>query len=420
MRSPLPRRLNLPVFPWDTLRDARNTANQHPDGIVDLSIGTPVDCTPELVQEALRDASDASGYPTATGSEEFRVAVEAWCKARGIWCFQCESTRVIPTVGSKEMVAWLPFMLGLGAGDRILIPRCAYPTYEIGARLAGAEAVAVATDPATWPDASLVWINSPGNPDGTVLSTKELRAIVAWAREHDAIVASDECYASLVWDHDLIDTGGCPSLLSYDVCNGDYRNLVLLYSLSKQSNMAGYRAGFMLGDRKVVDAVTEVRKHTGMVQSTPALAAMSAALRNSVDAFEWPGQGVSEPVPQFQCDKGHSSRIHGVSHVVEQRAIYARRRENLLNAFESIGLVNHAESRAGLYLWLSDDKSDATDWELIDGLSQLGILAAPGSFYGSDHNNFIRVSLSATDERINAACDRMSEVGSSFLKQLSR
>lgn len=420
MRSLLPRRLDLPVFPWDTLLEAKSVAQQHSDGIVDLSIGTPVDQTPELVQEALKDASDAPGYPTATGSEEFRIAVEAWCEARGIWCFPSEQSRVIPTVGSKEMVAWLPFMLGLRAGDRILIPRCAYPTYEIGARLVGAEAVPVDPDPETWPEASLVWLNSPGNPNGAVLSTRQLRAMVAWARKHDAIVASDECYAALVWDDDLIATGGCPSLLSYDVCDGDYRNLLVLYSMSKQSNMAGYRAGFMLGDRRVVDAVTEVRKHTGMVQSTPALAAMSAALRNSVDAFEWPGQGVNAPIPQFSCEEGHSSRIHGVSHVVEQRALYALRREKLFAAFESIGLVNHPESRAGLYLWLSHDESEATDWELVEALSQIGILVAPGSFYGAEHHRFVRVSLSATDERINAACDRMFEVGSSFLKQLSR
>ncbi|MDO5719473.1 MAG: aminotransferase class I/II-fold pyridoxal phosphate-dependent enzyme [Actinomycetaceae bacterium] len=420
MRSPLPRSLNLPVFPWDTLLKAKNVANQHPDGIVDLSIGTPVDATPEVVQEALKEASDAPGYPTALGSEEFQIAVEAWCQARGMGYFDPDRVRVMPTVGSKEMVAWLPFMLGMGAEDRILIPRCAYPTYEIGARLIGAEVIPVDHDPSSWPDASLVWLNSPANPDGSVLSMSQLRAVVEWAREHNAVVASDECYAALVWDRDLIDAGGCPSLLSYDVCDGDYRNLLVLYSVSKQSNMAGYRAGLMLGDRHLIDAVLEVRKHTGMIQCTPTLAAMSAALRNSVGAFEWPGEGVTTPIPQFECDRGHSNRIHGVSHVVEQRALYAARREKLLQAFEAIGLVNHPESRAGLYLWLSDTDSKASDWELVDALSKLGILVAPGSFYGPDHNRFIRVSLSATDERVNSACERMYEVDSSFLKQLSR
>ncbi|MDO5729271.1 MAG: aminotransferase class I/II-fold pyridoxal phosphate-dependent enzyme [Actinomycetaceae bacterium] len=418
MPIPFPRDIEFPAFPWDTIEDAKAIAQQHPDGIVDMSIGTPVDETPEVVQQALRESSTAAGYPSIIGSEEFSAAVEAWAEARGAINLFEKGVQAIPTIGSKEMIAWLAFMLGLNSDDRILIPECAYPTYEIGARIVGAETIPVGDDPEEWPDASMVWINSPGNPNGRVLSVDQLRKIVAWARERGAIVASDECYAALVWDPELIETGGVPSILSIDVCDGDCSNLLLLYSLSKQSNMAGYRVGFLMGDKKLVDSIAELRRHLGMMASTPALSAMCAGLRNAVDAFEWPGDGITSAPPTWEeCPYDHGTLVHGVSHVVEQRARYNARRQQLIEAFDKVGLVNHPDCRAGLYLWLRDERHGASGRELLTALAKLGIFVAPGEFYGKGNEDYIRVSLSATDERVQAACDRLSEVGDSFRAQ---
>lgn len=410
MFEPLPRGVNLPTFPWDTLADAKRVASQHPDGIVDLSIGTPVDPTPELIQEALIANADAPGYPPVVGTDEVVEAVAEWARSRNISVLDGASAgaaspagaKAIPTIGSKEMVAWLPLMLGVRPGDRVLFPECAYPTYDIGARLAGAEPVAVGDDPASWPDAAMVWLNSPGNPNGHVLDVEQLRAIVAWARERNAVVASDECYAALNWDPALIESGGVPSLLSDGVCDGDPSNLLVLYSLSKQSNMAGYRAGIMLGDESLMDAAIAVRKHAGMMVSTPVMAAMVAALRDSVSAFENPAEGVAGELTGRP------------SHVSIQRSLYAKRRAKLLKAFASIGLVNDPKSRAGLYLWLRDENNETDALEMVGRLAELGILVAPGNFYGPGNEKFIRVSLSGHDERIDAAVERMSGMGFLF------
>lgn len=410
MSEPLPRGVNLPTFPWDTLAEAKKVASQHPDGIVDLSIGTPVDPTPAVIKEALIEHADAPGYPVVVGTDDVVEAIAEWARSRNISVLDGGKSgtaspagaKAIPTIGSKEMVAWLPLMLGVRPGDRVLFPKCAYPTYDIGARLAGAEPVAVGDDPAEWPDAAMVWLNSPGNPNGHVLGVDELRAIVAWAREHNAVVAADECYASLNWDPALIESGGVPSLLSDEVCDGDPSNLLVLYSLSKQSNMAGYRAGIIFGDEKLMDAAIAVRKHAGMMVSTPVMAAMVAALRDSVSAFENPAEGVAGEL----ADRP--------SHVSIQRSLYAKRRAKLLKAFASIGLVNDPESRAGLYLWLRDENNETDALEMVARLAELGILVAPGNFYGPGNEKFIRVSLSGHDERIDSAVERMLEAGFLF------
>lgn len=449
MFEPLPRGVNLPTFPWDTLADAKRVASQHPDGIVDLSIGTPVDPTPELIQDALIANADAPGYPPVVGTNEVVEAVAEWARSRNISVLDGASAgaaspagaKAIPTIGSKEKVAWLPLMLGVRPGDRVLFPECAYPTYDIGARLAGAEPVAVGDDPASWPDAAMVWLNSPGNPNGHVLDVEQLRAIVAWARERNAVVASDECYAALNWDPALIESGGVPSLLSDDVCDGDPSNLLVLYSLSKQSNMAGYRAGIMLGDESLMDAAIAVRKHAGMMVSTPVMAAMVAALRDSVSAFENPAEGVAGDLAGYaggvagvnSAGRGSTAGAEDVdtgqtvqqastksdteqrpSHVSIQRSLYAKRRAKLLKAFASIGLVNDPKSRAGLYLWLRDENNETDALEMVRRLAELGILVAPGNFYGPGNEKFIRVSLSGHDERIDGAVERMSGVGFLF------
>lgn len=359
----------LPAFPWDTLTSPADTARAHPYGVVDLSVGTPVDPTPVTVQQALAAAADAPGYPLTYGTAALREAVSAWfARRRGVP--SVDPAGVLPTIGSKEMVAWLPTLLGVGAGDVVVHPEAAYPTYDVGARLAGATPVPsdglTALGPAP---VRLVWLNSPSNPTGRVLPAAHLRKVVDWARERGAVVASDECYAELGWD----DADPPVSLLHPDVCGSSHDNLLVLYSLSKQSNLAGYRAAFAAGDPSLVRELLEVRKHAGMIVPAPVQAAMVAALGDD-------------------------------AHVAEQKERYRARRETLLAAFTAAGFrVDH--SQAGLYLWVTRDEDC---WDTVSWLAGLGILVAPGSFYGAAGSRHVRVALTATDERVAAAAARLA------------
>ena len=379
MNLHLPRPLDLPEFPWDQLAPAKERAAAHPGGICDLSVGTPVDDTPAFIREALADASNAHGYPTVIGTTEVREAIVAWGKRRGM--VDVGMNGVIPTIGSKEAVAWIPFLLGVRPGDTVLVPEVAYPTYDIGARLAGATPVAVdPTDPSSWPDAALVYLNSPGNPDGHVMSKDELRAVVAWARAHGAVVVSDECYAALPWSEPYV-SEGVPSLLDTEVCEGDASGLLVLYSLSKQSNLAGYRGALIYGDPALVAPIVSVRKHSGLMVPTPVQHAMAVALNDT-------------------------------EHVERQRSVYAVRRALLLEALTDAGLDVDPDTAAGLYLWVSDPANPTDSWALVNRLAELGILVAPGDFYGTAAHGRVRVALTATDERIQAAASRIREAWS--------
>ncbi|ALO95966.1 MULTISPECIES: bifunctional succinyldiaminopimelate transaminase/glutamate-prephenate aminotransferase [Streptomyces] len=357
----------LPTFPWDKLEPYKKTAAAHPDGIVDLSVGTPVDPVPELVQKALIDAADSPGYPTVWGTPALRDAITGWLErrlgARGV-----THRHVLPVVGSKELVAWLPTQLGLGPGDRVAYPRLAYPTYEVGARLARAE-YEVYDDPRDLDPAGLklLWLNSPSNPTGKVLSRQELTDIVAWARAHDVLVFSDECYLELGWEADPV------SVLHPDVNGGSYDGIVAVHSLSKRSNLAGYRAAFAAGDPAVLGPLLEIRKHGGMMTSAPTQAAVVAALGDD-------------------------------AHVHEQRERYAARREALRAALLADGFrIEHSE--ASLYLWATRDESC---WTTVAHLADRGILVAPGDFYGEAGKNHVRVAFTATDERVRAAVARLT------------
>ena len=358
----------LPDYPWDQLAPYTERARRHPDGVVDLSIGSPVDPTPDVIRRALAEATDAHAYPTTVGTPEIRQAIVDWfARRRGV---TLDVSGVLPTIGSKEMVAWLPFMLGMGAGDVVVQPSVAYPTYAIGAGLAGADVIS-SDDPDEWPhNTRLVWLNSPSNPDGRVLDVGALRRAVTRARELGAVIASDECYAELGWGRWA--GSPTPSILDPRVVGDELRDVVALYSLSKQSNLAGYRAGVVAGCPRIIARLVSVRKHAGLMVPAPLQHAMSAAFGDD-------------------------------AHVAVQRERYRSRRERLLPALESYGLrIDHSE--AGLYLWASADR-DA--WETIGELAGLGILAGPGPFYGENSPQHVRLSLTASDERIDAAVARL-------------
>ncbi|ARJ05707.1 succinyldiaminopimelate transaminase [Cnuibacter physcomitrellae] len=360
----------LPDYPWDAMAPFAARAAAHPDGLVDLSIGSPVDPTPDVVRRALSEATDAHGYPATAGTPALRRAIVDWyARRRGVTGL--DDAEVLPTIGSKEFVAWLPFMLGLGQGDVVVHPRAAYPTYAMGAVIAGAESFA-SDDPAEWPEATrLVWLNSPGNPDGSVLEVEQLVAAVARARELGAVVVGDECYAELGWEGRWADEP-VPSVLDPRVTGGDLTGILAAYSLSKQSNLAGYRAAFAAGDPALIARLLTVRKQAGMMPPAPVQHAMTVALGDD-------------------------------AHVAEQKERYRARRAVLAPALERAGL-RIDRSEAGLYLWATEG---VDCWDTVSWLADLGVLAGPGAFYGDHFPQHVRFSLTATDERIRAAADRL-------------
>lgn len=361
----------LPDYPWDRMAPYAERARAHPHGIVDLSIGSPVDPTPELIRTALAAATDAHAYPTTAGTPALREAIVAWyARRRGVPGLT--AANVLPTIGSKELVALLPLLAGIRAGDVVVHPRAAYPSYAVGAAIADATAFA-SDDPAEWPDGTkLVWLNSPGNPDGRVLDVEFLAAAVARGRELGALVVNDECYAELGWEGRWA-SEAVPSILDPRVVGDDLTGVLSVYSLSKQSNLAGYRAAFLAGDPAVVDELLTRRKHAGLMLPAPLQTAMVAALGDD-------------------------------THVAEQKERYRARRAVLKPALEAAGFrIDNSE--AGLYLWASEG---ADAWASIDRLADLGILAGPGEFYGEFFPGHVRFSITATDERIAQAAERLA------------
>jgi succinyldiaminopimelate transaminase len=360
----------LPDFPWTKLDAARSQAASHPGGIVDLSVGTPVDSTPTTVQEALRLAADSPGYPLTAGSPLLRAAMVRWLR-RSTGAEQVADEHVLPVVGSKELIASLALHLGLGPGDTVLVPRLAYPTYEVGARLAGC--TVAYGDPVDGdldegaPAPALVWLNSPSNPTGRVLEVDHLRAVVAWARDRGALVVSDECYLHCAWEALPV------SVLDPAVCEGSYEGVLAVHSLSKRSNAAGYRCAMIAGDSGVVAELLAVRKNLGLQMPGPQQHAMAAALDDDASA-------------------------------TEQHAVYARRRATLRTALEAAGL-RVERSEGSLYLWATRDEPG---WDTVAWMAQRGVLVAPGDFYGDAGVRFVRVAFTATDERIEAAARRLT------------
>lgn len=359
--------LALPDFPWDALAPYGDRAREHPGGIIDLSVGSPVDPTPAVIRDALAAATDAHAYPQTAGTPALREAIVEWyARRRGV--DDLSVANVLPTIGSKELVALLPQLFGLGSGDVVVHPTVAYPTYAIGAAMVGATALA-SDDPAEWPENTrLVWLNSPGNPDGRLLDTEHLKAAVTRARELGAIVVNDECYAEFTWEGDT----PAPSILDPRVIAGQRNSVLSVYSLSKQSNLAGYRAGFVAGCSDLIGELLAVRKHAGLIPPAPVQAAMIAALGDD-------------------------------AHVAAQRELYRARRAILAPALHSAGYrIDH--STAGLYLWATNGQ-DA--WASVAEFAELGILVVPGSFYGQQSTEHVRIALTATDGDVAAAASRL-------------
>ena len=365
MNQPVSTR--LPDFPWDKLTAYAATARAHPDGIVDLSVGTPIDPTPAVVQAALRAAADSPGYPTTIGLPETRQAAIDWLTRRfGVTGLGLDG--VLPVIGSKELIASLAVHLGIGPGDLVGHPALAYPTYEVGAALAGARAMATDSLTSFGPETpKLLWLNSPSNPTGRVLPLDHLRKVVDWCRERGTVLVSDECYLECAWEVQPL------SVLHPDVCGGSHEGILSVHSLSKRSNLAGYRCAFVAGDPALVGELLAVRKNLGLQMPGPQQRAMIAALQDD-------------------------------AHVVDQHATYAARRATLREALHKSGFtIDHSE--ASLYLWASRNEPA---WTTVAALAELGILVAPGDFYGPQGSRHVRVAFTATDERVDAAVTRLT------------
>jgi succinyldiaminopimelate transaminase len=271
-------------------------------------------------------------------------------------------------IGSKELIGSLAVHLGIGAGDLVAYPALAYPTYEVGAALAGARTLATDSLTSFGPEVpKLLWINSPSNPTGRVLPVDHLKKVVDWCRQRGTILVSDECYLECAWETKPV------SVLHPDVCGGSYDGILAVHSLSKRSNLAGYRCAFVAGDTALVTELLAVRKNLGLQMPAPQQFAMEAALDDDL-------------------------------HVTEQHARYAARRTKLKTAFEAAGFrIDHSE--ASLYLWATREEDC---WASVGWLADRGILVAPGSFYGAAGHQHVRIAFTATDQRIDAACGRLA------------
>ncbi|KAB5608187.1 succinyldiaminopimelate transaminase [Bifidobacterium jacchi] len=390
-------------YDWSRIADYKKVARQAAGGMIDLSVGSPVDPVPDSVRDALAAASDAPnahGYPVTVGTGDLRDAIHEWfLRLRGV-DLKAVNAGVVPTVGSKEAVALMASLLRLGPGDVVVQPQVSYPTYEIGTQLAGARVLKVAdvADVDSWrhvPGVKAVWVNSPCNPSGEVLSADWLAGIVAAARSIGAVVLSDECYALMDWRGSIganatsvnaasvnaavnaADGSGSFTLsaaacaLNPQVCEGSADGVLVLYSLSKQSNMAGYRTALIAGDHRLVSEMAAYRKQIGQIIAGPVQAAMAAGLRD-------------------------------VAAVHVQRERYRARLESLVAGLSAAGYEARMPQGA-LYVWVRARSGDC--WSDMADLARIGIIASPGEFYGD--SAYLRFSSTASDADIADAVARL-------------
>lgn len=359
-----------PPYPYDRLDRFAPIADAHPGGVVDLSVGTPCDPPPEAVVRALSTSDAERGYPPSIGTEALRRAITGWFDRR--FGVEVPLAQVAACVGTKEFVATTPHWLRLRQPERdtVLFPAVSYPTYAMGATLAGCRPVPVpelpgggldlgAIDPGDARRALLLWSNSPSNPTGAL---DDLAAAASWGREHGVPVFSDECYAEFTWAQR-------PTTILEHGLDG----LVAVHSLSKRSNLAGLRVGYYAGDADLVGYLKEVRKHVGLLVPGPAQAAAVVALGDD-------------------------------EHVIAQRDRYRRR---LDRAAEVLGRWAGCEvplPAGGFYLWF--DVADA--WAFTERLAREGgALVSPGDFYGDGGADHVRVAVVQPDDRLELVASRL-------------
>ena len=360
-----------PPYPYDRLDELKEIADRHEGGVVDLSIGTPCDPPSDEVIHALGHSDSERGYPPSIGTPEYRAAAAGWLNR--LVGTDLEAAEIRATIGSKEFVAGLPHWLRLRdpSKDTVLYPTISYPSYAMGATLAGCRAVPVAVDEDWRIDLSSIdeadaaraiclWVNTPGNPAGGI---DDLAAAAAWGRERDVLVASDECYVAFTWD-------GPPRSILEQGRDG----VLAVHSLSKRSNLAGGRSGFYAGDPEIVHYLGELRKHAGFMQPGPSQAAAVAA---------------------FEDDH----------HVDVQRGRYRQRLELMQKVAALFGSPVDLPG-GGFYLWAPAPDGDA--WAFTRRLAtEAGVLVSPGEFYGEAGEHYVRIAVVQPDEQINLVASRV-------------
>jgi succinyldiaminopimelate transaminase len=378
-----------PPYPYERLDALKHVADSLAGGVVDCSIGTPCDPVPEVASRAATDALAASnGYPPSAGTAALREAAAGWIRRR--FGVAVESDHVGACVGTKELVASLPHLLRLRnpTRDTVLFPAIAYPSYEMGAVLAGCRAVPVALD-ADWhldidsisdsdaQRALVLWVNEPGNPSASTADDAYFARVAAWARARGVVIASDECYSEFAPRPATILSSGLDGVLA-------------MHSVSKRSNLAGMRVGFYAGDPELVTFLVETRKHAGLMAPTMVQAAAAAALGDD-------------------------------AHVDVQRARYAERGEFVRDALAAHGLV-HDGGDAAFYLWMRTADGADDGWEIAAKLAHdAGLLVSPGDLYGAAGADHVRVALVQPRERLELALQRMNIVtGASWTPSQSR
>ena len=376
--SPRGRGFRPPPYPYDRLDPLKALAAAHEGGIVDLSVGTPCDPPSAAVVTALGASGTEAGYPFAVGSPAFRGAAAAWLQRR--FGVDVEPAHVAACVGTKEFVASVPHLLGLREPDKdtVLYPAVSYPTYAMGAVLAGCRAVPVAVsvdegwhldlssiDDGDAARALCLWVNTPANPTGAV---DDLEAAASWGRAHGVPVVSDECYVEFTW------SGPGHTIVEYGL-----EGTVAVHSLSKRSNMAGLRAGFYAGDAELVRYLSEVRKHAGLLMPGPVQLAAAVALEDD-------------------------------AHVQEQRERYRERLDLLRAAFADAG-VDVPAPEGGFCLWVPAPGGDA--WAFTERLAkEAGILVSPGEFYGAKGAEHVRAAVVQPTAKLEAAAERLRNIPS--------
>ena len=368
--------LVLPPYPYDRLEPAKQAASAIEGGLIDLSVGTPCDPPPAAVLHAMATSNSERGYPTSLGSPALRQAAAGWVQRR-LGATIDPAKEIGACIGTKEFVATTPQYLRLLLDDRdtVLYPAVSYPTYEMGALLAGCRAVPVPVDaqwrlrldaisPANAARALCLWVNAPGNPAGNL---DDLVAAAAWGRSHGVPVLSDECYAEFTW-------AGSPRTILTEGTAG----VLAVHSLSKRSNLAGARVGFYAGDASLVHHLSEVRKHAGFMVPGPLQAAGAVAYADD-------------------------------AHVDVQREIYRSRLQRFLPVLAGAGFQVSMPDGA-FYLWAAVPGGDC--WAAADWLARrAGILVSPGDFYGSASPGYIRVAMVQPDDRLELAASRLAAVG---------
>ena len=364
-----------PPYPYERLAAVRQVASAHEGGEIDCSIGTPCDPPPAMVREALANSNSERGYPTSQGSLDLRSAASRWVKRR--FGVDLEPSEVTACVGTKEFVASSAHFLSLRSPERdtVLYPEIAYPSYAMGATLAGGRAVGVPAlpdgrmdlaliDPSDRARALMLWVNSPANPRGAL---DDLEAAASWGRAAGVPVFSDECYCEFTWE------GPARSILEHGL-----EGVVAVHSLSKRSNLAGIRLGFFAGDPEITSYLRSVRQHAGLMVPGPVQAAAALA---------------------FDDDE----------HVQTQREIYLRRLKLVAKGLEEGGFAVSLPAGA-FYLWIKVPERLHDGWAMAEELaSRCGLVVSPGDLYGKSAAGFVRIAVVQSDDRLALAMERLRE-----------